>query len=264
MIQALWQKVKYRITPVICLVLAVAASKDVFPEYNFIRYGFIIAGVLSIFIGGHGAIIKGIAILEILISFAVVFEKTNKAEFVIEGKKIARLEATLLQLENCEIYTSQWAIRDCSLRNESKQLHNSKVNQKLVELKTNISAVKIFKADPSLLAFLIFSCALPILSFLSAKKIEVEKEIVYQDREVEKIVEVEKVIEKEIPVKVDLIQYTHDLFSSLPDSTIGDKYKFDRRSVKKLRVQYCTKNAQLRTVNVQSHDNLRLVKKEPA
>ena len=85
-------RLKCRIVPVVCLVMAVLASSDTFPEYNWIRYGFILAGVLSIFIGGHNSILKGIAILEILISFAVIFEKTNKAENLIEAKKIARLE----------------------------------------------------------------------------------------------------------------------------------------------------------------------------
>ena len=162
----------------------------------------------------------------------------------------------MIELEDCEIYRNQWALRDCNLRNNSKQLHNKEVNEKIVNLKTSVSFTKVFQADPSLLAFLIFSSALPILSFMSAKKIEIEKEIVFQDREVEKIVEVEKVIEKEIMVKADYIQYTHDLFSKIPDCTIGDKYKFDRRSVKKLRDQYCSDNAQFKPLNAQSMHNV--------
>ncbi|MBK8396118.1 MAG: hypothetical protein IPL26_12890 [Leptospiraceae bacterium] len=93
----IWSRAKYRIVPVVCLVMAVLVSRDTFPEYNFVRYGFILAGVLSIFIGGHNSILKGIAILEILISFAVIFEKTNKAENLIESKKIARLEKLYFQ-----------------------------------------------------------------------------------------------------------------------------------------------------------------------
>ena len=44
---------------------------------NLLLYLYYISIILSIFIGGHNSILKGIAILEILISFAVVFEKTR-------------------------------------------------------------------------------------------------------------------------------------------------------------------------------------------
>jgi hypothetical protein len=238
--------------------MAVLASSDVFPEYNYIRYGFIIAGVAAIFIGGHGSILKGIATLEILISFAVIFEKTNKAETLIESKKIARLEATKLNPEDCKVYSNQWAKRDCANRNLPKEIHNKEVNEKIANLKTNVSTVKVFQADPSLLAFIIFSCALPWLSFLSAKKIEIEKEIVIQEKIVEK--EIEKIVEVPVEklIRTD-IQFVRDIFSDRSDLSISEQYSIDRRAIKKLREQYVNQNAQQRAINVQSMHNLRIV-----
>lgn len=253
-----WNRAKYRIVPVVCLVMAVLSSQDAFPEYNLIRYGFIFAGVLSIFIGGHNSILKGIAILEILISFAVIFEKTNKAENLIESKKIARLERTLVNEEDCTIYENQWAIRDCSIRNEPKIKHNKEVNEKIANLKTSVPTIKVLQADPSLLAFIIFSCALPWLSFLSAKKIEIEKEIVIEERLIEKEVEklVEVPVEKIVFEKIDLAQFVRDLFSEIADAAIGVKYPIDRRTVKGLRVQYGNKKYIQRTQNVQGMSNV--------
>jgi hypothetical protein len=258
MIKEIWNRAKYRIVPVVCLVMAVLASSDTFPEYNWIRYGFIVAGVLSIFIGGHNSILKGIAVLEILISFAVVFEKTNKAENLIEAKKIARLEKTLVNEEDCSIYKNQWALRDCSVRNAPHKQHNKVVNEKIANLKTNVPTIKVLQADPSLLAFIIFSCALPWLSFLSAKKIEIEKEIVIEEKIIEKEIEklVEVPVEKIVFQKTNLIQFVRDLFSDKTDLSISEQYEIDRRTVKGLRVQYSNKKYMQRTQNVQSMSNV--------
>ena len=256
--EKIWNRAKYRIVPVVCLVMAVLASQDAFPEYNYIRYGFILAGVLSIFIGGHNSILKGIAVLEILISFAVVFEKTNKAENLIEAKKISRLEKTLVNEEDCSIYKNQWALRDCSVRNAPHKQHNKVVNEKIANLKTNVPTIKVLQADPSLLAFIIFSCALPWLSFLSAKKIEIEKEIVIKEKIIEKEVEklVEVPVEKIVFQKTNLIQFVRDLFSDKTDLSISEQYEIDRRTVKGLRVQYSNKKYSQRTQNVQDMHNV--------
>ena len=179
--EKIWNRAKYRIVPVVCLVTAVLASSDTFPEYNWIRYVFIFAGGLSIFIGGHNSILKGIAVLEILISVVVVFEKTNKAENLIEAKKIARLEKTLVPVEVCN-YTGKYATHfnsECAKRNQSKIENNRLVNEKIANLKTNVPTIKVLQADPSLLAFIIFSCALPWLSFLSAKKAFGEENFIF-------------------------------------------------------------------------------------
>lgn len=260
MLEKIWGRAKYRIVPVVCLVMAVLASQDTFPEYNWIRYGFILAGVLSIFIGGHNSILKGIAILEILISFAVIFEKTNKAENLIEAKKIARLERTLVPIETCN-YSGKYATHfnsECAKRNEAKIRHNKEVNEKIANLKTSVPTIKVLQADPSLLAFIIFSCALPWLSFLSAKKIEIEKEIVIEERivekEVEKLVEVQ--IEKIVFQKTNLIQFVRDLFSDKTDLSLSEQYEIDRRTVKGLRVQYGNKKYSQRTQNVQGMSNV--------
>ncbi len=258
--EKIWNRVKYRIVPVVCLVMAVLASSDTFPEYNWIRYGFIVAGVLSIFIGGHNSILKGIAVLEILISFAVVFEKTNKTESLIEAKKIARLERTLVPIEICN-YAGKYATHfnsECAKRNQPKIAHNKEVNEKIANLKTNVPNIKVLQADPSLLAFIIFSCALPWLSFLSAKKIEIEKEIVIEERIVEKEVEklIEVPVEKIVIQKTNLIQFVRDLFSDKTDLSISEQYEIDRRTVKGLRVQYSNKKYMPRTQNVQDMHNV--------
>lgn len=240
----MWNRAKYRIVSLICLVMAVLASRDTFPEYNFIRYGFILAEVLAVFIGGHGSIIKGIAILEIVISFAVVFEKSNKAENLIESKKIARLEATKIITENCNEYANQWAKRDCAIRNESKIEHNRVVNEKIANLKVSVSGIKIIQADPSLFAFIIFSCALPWLSFISAKKIEIEKEIVIEEKIIEKMIEPE------------YSQFVKDLHSNASDLSLSEQYNVDRRTIKKLRVQFCSKQFIKRPTHVQLSDKV--------
>ena len=260
MIKEIWNRAKYRIVPVLCLVTAVLASSDTFPEYNWIRYVFILAGVLSIFIGGHNNILKGIAILEILISVVVVFEKTNKAENLIEAKKIARLEKTLVPIENCN-YSGKYATHfnsECAKRNQSKIENNRLVNEKIANLKTNVPNIKVLQADPSLLAFIIFSCALPWLSFLSAKKIEIEKEIVIKEKIIEKEVEklVEVPVEKIVVQKTNLIQFVRDLFSDKTDLSISEQYEIDRRTVKGLRVQYSNKKYSQRTQNVQDMHNV--------
>lgn len=260
MIKEIWNRAKYRIVPVLCLVTAVLASSDTFPEYNWIRYVFILAGVLSIFIGGHNNILKGIAILEILISVVVVFEKTNKAENLIEAKKIARLEKTLVPIENCN-YSGKYATHfnsECAKRNQSKIENNRLVNEKIANLKTNVPTIKVLQADPSLLAFIIFSCALPWLSFLSAKKIEIEKEIVIEEKIIEKEIEklVEVPVEKIVFQKTNLIQFVRDLFSDKTDLSISEQYEIDRRTVKGLRVQYSNKKYMPRTQNVQDMSNV--------
>lgn len=257
-LEQIWNRAKYRIVPVVCLVMAVMVSRDVFPEYNNIRYGFIFAGMLSIFIGGHNSILKGIAILEILISFSVVFEKTNAAENKIESKKIARLEATKFVTEDCKEYSNQWAKRDCANRNYPKEQHNKIVNEKIANLKTNITNWQVIKADPSLLAFIIFSCALPWLSFLSAKKIEIEKEIVIKEvvieKEVEKIIEIP--VEKIVIQKVNLVQFFRDMFSDLSDLKISEQYETRRGTIAALRGQYCSKKINKRPVDVQLPSNV--------
>lgn len=258
MIKEIWNRAKYRIVPVVCLVMAVLASRDTFPEYNYIRYGFIVAGVLSIFIGGHNSILKGIAILEILISFSVVFEKTNAAENVIQAKNILALKETLKPVIDCDKFTNQWAILECANKNEPNVNHNTKVKTKIANLKTSISYWKVIKQDPSLLAFIIFSCALPWLSFLSANKIEIEKEVVIEERVIEKEVEkiVEVPVEKIVYQKMNIIQFVRDLFSDKSDLSISAQYQTDRRTIKNLRVQYCTRGNQKRTMNAQSMSNV--------
>lgn len=255
-----WNRAKYRIVPVVCLVMAVLASSDTFPEYNWIRYGFIVAGVLSIFIGGHSSILKGIAILEILISFAVIFEKTNKAENLIESKKIARLERTLVPIEICN-YSGKYATHfnsECAKRNEPKIQHNKEVNEKIANLKTSVPTIKVLQADPSLLAFIIFSCALPWLSFLSAKKIEIEKEIVIEERIIEKEVEklVEVPVEKIVYQKTNLIQFVRDIFSDKSDLAISEQYEQRRGTIKILRDQYCPNRRDKRPTGVQLPSNV--------
>lgn len=258
MLQQIYNRTKYRIVPVVCLVMAVLFSRDVFPEYNYVRYGFILAGILSIFIGGHNSILKGIAILEILISFSVVFEKTNAAENKIEAKNIYKLERRLKPIIGCEKLTNQWAILDCADKNEPNITHNDEIHKKIAELKTSVPTIKVLKQDPSLLAFIIFSCALPWLSFLSAKKIEIEKEIVIEERIVEKEIQkiVEVPVEKIVKEKINLAQFVRDLFSDKSDSEISEQYQYRRGSIADLRVQYCPGRANKRTVNVQMLDNV--------
>ena len=88
--------------------------------------------------------------------------------------------------------------------------------------------------------------------------IEIEKEIVIEERIVEKEVEklVEVPVEKIVFQKTNLIQFVRDLFSDKTDLSISEQYEIDRRTVKGLRVQYSNKKYMPRTQNVQDMHNV--------
>ncbi|MBK8396119.1 MAG: hypothetical protein IPL26_12895 [Leptospiraceae bacterium] len=56
-------------------------------------------------------------------------------------------------------------------------------------------------------------------------------------------------------VKVD-VQFVRDLFTDISDNKLNEQYGVDRRTIKNLRVQYCTRANQKRTTNAQPMHNV--------
>lgn len=180
----------------ICLAVGLWLSSDVYPEYENFRYALFVIGVLAC-IFGKDKIVITISVIEFLISFPVMIEKINRYEnqIVMERKQIK--ESVIEVLENCDVYKKEWAIASCNARNFELKKINNPIKQTIATQKIKVTNKEIFSKFPSMIVFIIFSCAIPLLGFFAVSndnkplplvKEQVQTKIIDLDETIRKII----------------------------------------------------------------------------